>query len=136
MNSPRCSSRPAKRSRSSTGVEGRKASPTRIRRWALESSAFIGPTRLTVNRARLLATGGTPYFGCFSVRTLMQMGIMNRLSTENRAQIIGCLVEGNSIRATVRMIGAAKNTIVKLLADLGEACAEYQDGVLEDLPAR
>lgn len=59
---------------------------------------------------------------------------MNRLSTEKRAQIIGCLVEGNSIRATVRMTGAAKNTIVKLLADLGEACAEYQDGVLVDLP--
>ena len=59
---------------------------------------------------------------------------MNRLSTEKRAQIIGCLVEGNSIRATVRMTGAAKNTITKLLADLGEACAEYQDGVFQDLP--
>jgi len=59
---------------------------------------------------------------------------MNRLSTEKRAQIIGCLVEGASIRATVRMTGAAKNTITKLLVDLGEACAEYQDGVLVDLP--
>ena len=59
---------------------------------------------------------------------------MNRLLTEKRAQIIGCLVEGNSIRATVRMTGAAKNTIVKLLVDLGEACAEYQDGVFQDLP--
>jgi IS1 family transposase len=58
---------------------------------------------------------------------------MNRLTTEKRAQIIGCLVEGNSIRATVRMTGAAKNTITKLLADLGEACAEYQDGVLQSL---
>ena len=44
-----------------------------------------------------------------------------------RAQIIGCLVEGNSIRATVRMTGAAKNTVTKLLVDLGAACAEYQD---------
>ena len=61
---------------------------------------------------------------------------MNRLSTEKRAQIIGCLVEGNSIRSTVRMTGAAKNTITKLLADLGEACAEYQDGVLQDLPCK
>ncbi|HKF81370.1 MAG TPA: IS1 family transposase [Solirubrobacterales bacterium] len=61
---------------------------------------------------------------------------MNRLSTEKRAQIIGCLVEGNSIRATVRMTGAAKNTIVKLLADLGEACAEYQDGALQSLPCK
>ena len=46
---------------------------------------------------------------------------MNRLSTEKRAQIIGCLVEGNSIRATVRMTGAAKNTITKLLVDLGRS---------------
>ena len=59
---------------------------------------------------------------------------MNRLSTEKRAQIIGCLVEGNSIRATVRMTGAAKNTVTKLLVDLGAACAEYQDRVLRDLP--
>lgn len=35
---------------------------------------------------------------------------MNRLSTEKRAQVIGSLVEGNSIRATVRMTGVAKNT--------------------------
>lgn len=61
---------------------------------------------------------------------------MNRLSTEKRARIIGCLVEGNSIRATVRMTGAAKNTIVKLLADLGEACADYQDGVFQNLPCK
>jgi IS1 family transposase len=61
---------------------------------------------------------------------------MNRLSTKKRAQIIGCLVEGNSIRATVRMTGAAKNTITKLLADLGEACAEYQDGALQSLPCK
>jgi IS1 family transposase len=61
---------------------------------------------------------------------------MNRLSTEKRAQIIGCLVEGNSIRATVRMTGAAKNTVTKLLVDLGKACAEYQDDTLRDLPCK
>jgi IS1 family transposase len=61
---------------------------------------------------------------------------MNRLSTEKRAQIIGCLVEGNSIRATVRMTGAAKNTVTKLLVDLGKACADYQDAVLRDLPCK
>jgi hypothetical protein len=48
---------------------------------------------------------------------------MNRLSTEQRARVIGCLAEGNSIRATVRMTGTAKNTIAKLLLDLGEACS-------------
>lgn len=59
---------------------------------------------------------------------------MNRSSTEQRARIVGCLVEGMSIRATVRITGAAKNTIVKLLADLGAACAEYQDAALTNLP--
>lgn len=59
---------------------------------------------------------------------------MNRLSTEKRAQVIGSLVEGNSIRATVRMTGAAKNTVTKLLVDLGAACADYQDRALVDLP--
>jgi IS1 family transposase len=59
---------------------------------------------------------------------------MNRLSTEKRAQIIGALVEGNSIRATVRMTGAAKNTVTKLLVDLGEACSDYQDAFLRNLP--
>jgi IS1 family transposase len=61
---------------------------------------------------------------------------MNRLSTEKRAQIIACLVEGNSIRATVRMTGAAKNTVTKLLVDLGAACADYQAATLVDLPCR
>ena len=61
---------------------------------------------------------------------------MNRLSTEKRAQIVGALVEGNSIRATVRMTGAAKNTVTKLLVDLGAACAAYQEAELVDLPCR
>lgn len=58
---------------------------------------------------------------------------MNRLNIEDRARIVSCLVEGNSIRATVRMTGASKNTVVKLLADLGRACSEYQDKVFRDL---
>src|SRR5437667_7805934 len=58
---------------------------------------------------------------------------MNRLPTEKRAAIVAALVEGNSIRATVRMTGVAKNTVTKLLVDLGTACAEYQDGALTDL---
>lgn len=59
---------------------------------------------------------------------------MNRLSAEKRAQIIGCLTEGMSIRGTVRITGAAKNTIAKLLVDLGEACSAYQHEALRDLP--
>jgi IS1 family transposase len=58
---------------------------------------------------------------------------MNRLSTEKRAQVLSALVEGNSIRATVRMTGAAKNTITKLIADVGYACTDYQDKAFRDL---
>jgi IS1 family transposase len=61
---------------------------------------------------------------------------MNRLSTQRRAQVVSCLVEGMSIRATVRVTGVAKNTIVKLLADLGEACSTYQDATLRNLDTR
>src|SRR2546421_7853586 len=53
--------------------------------------------------------------------------IMNCLTTDDRVRVISALVEGCSIRATVRMTGVAKNTIVKLLADLGEACQKYHD---------
>jgi len=58
---------------------------------------------------------------------------MNRLTTERRGQVISCLVEGMSIRGTVRVTGVAKNTITKLLGELGEACAEYQGVTLTDL---
>ena len=44
---------------------------------------------------------------------------MNRLSTDIRARIVACLVEGNSIRATVRMTGAAKKTVSRLAVELG-----------------
>lgn len=58
---------------------------------------------------------------------------MNRLSRAERAQVIRCLVEGNSIRSTSRMAGAARNTITGLLVELGRACAEYQDVTLRNL---
>jgi IS1 family transposase len=61
---------------------------------------------------------------------------MNRLSTEKRTQIVGCLVEGMSIRATVRVTGAAKNTVTKLLVELGQACSEYQDRSLRGLSCK
>ena len=58
---------------------------------------------------------------------------MNRITPEKRAQVVTCLVEGNSIRATVRMAGVAKNTVTKLLVDLGTVCSIYQDRTLRDL---
>ena len=61
---------------------------------------------------------------------------MNRLYTQTQARVISCLIEGCSIRATVRMTGAAKNTIVKLLADIGCACAGYHNRTVRNLKVR
>lgn len=52
---------------------------------------------------------------------------MNQLSTSKRTQIVASLVEGASINATCRITGSAKHTVLKLLADLGCACAEYHE---------
>lgn len=61
---------------------------------------------------------------------------MNQLATDRRAQVLAALVEGNSIRATVRMTGAAKNTVVKLLADAGAACMGYHDRTVRNVPCK
>lgn len=58
---------------------------------------------------------------------------MNKLTTAKRAAVVAALVEGNSIRATARMTDVSKPTILKLLAELGPACAAYQDRVLRNL---
>lgn len=58
---------------------------------------------------------------------------MNRLSTEDRARILTVLSEGIGINAACRVTGASKNTVLKLLADVGKACALYQDRAMRDL---
>jgi IS1 family transposase len=60
----------------------------------------------------------------------------NILSKEKRVQIISCLVEGNSMRATSRLTGVAINTVVKLLADAGLACSIYQDKAFRGLTCK
>jgi IS1 family transposase len=61
---------------------------------------------------------------------------MNKLSRERRAQILGMMVEGNSIRAIVRMTGVSKNTVTKLLEDAGEACLFYHDRYVRSIAAQ
>jgi len=61
---------------------------------------------------------------------------MNKLDTAKRVQIISALVEGNSVRATVRMTGASKNAIQRLMAKLGPACKQYQSHALRNLPCK
>jgi IS1 family transposase len=61
---------------------------------------------------------------------------MNKLSAERRAAVLSCLVDGTSIRATSRITGVAKGTILRLLESAGKVCAEYQDAMLRNLPCR
>ena len=53
-----------------------------------------------------------------------------------RAQILGLLVEGMSLRAASRLADCSINTVTKLLVDVGMACAEYQDKALRNLPCK
>ncbi len=64
------------------------------------------------------------------------MFIMNRLTLAKRAQLLGFLVEGMSLRAASRLADCSINTVTKLLAEVGEACAEYGDRTLRNLPCR
>jgi IS1 family transposase len=61
---------------------------------------------------------------------------MNQLSSDKRTQIVAALVEGCSIRSVVRMTGASKNTIAKLLVELGAVCADYLNKSLVNLPCK
>jgi IS1 family transposase len=61
---------------------------------------------------------------------------MNRLDTARRVQVVRCLVDGTSIRATVRLTGVAKNTVAKLLMDLGCACAAFHHRAVRGLSVK
>ena len=61
---------------------------------------------------------------------------MNRLTLKDRAKILHCLVEGNSMRATTRLCDVSINTVTKLLVDIGFACSIYQNEMLRDLPCK
>jgi hypothetical protein len=61
---------------------------------------------------------------------------MNCLPIARKASIVNALVEGVSINATCRITGAAKHTVLKLLKDLGCACAAYHDAHVRNVRAR
>jgi len=61
---------------------------------------------------------------------------MNRLSATERVKVIRCLVDGCSMRATARTADVARNTIDKLLVELGAACSRFQDSTLRNLSCR
>src|SRR5262245_62339310 len=60
---------------------------------------------------------------------------MNQLPLSKRLAVVSALVEGSSLRATVRMTGVAMNTVLKLLVELGAACADLHDERIRDIDA-
>lgn len=71
----------------------------------------------------------------FSERVLYN-GIMNKLSTSKRVQILQMLCEGSSMRSISRIVDVSINTVTKLLVDAGNACSEYQDRVFRNLTCK
>src|SRR6266571_6666008 len=61
---------------------------------------------------------------------------MNRLTAERRTRVIQALVEGNSVRATCRLTGTAKGTVLRLLAEIGEACYRHHDRIVRNIKAK
>src|SRR6185437_13561602 len=52
---------------------------------------------------------------------------MNTLTPDRQAAVIRALIEGNSLRATARLTGVARNTVADLLRDLGAHCKNHHD---------
>jgi IS1 family transposase len=61
---------------------------------------------------------------------------MNRLSTEKRAQIVAALIEGNSVRGTCRLVGVCKDAVMKLIPEIGAACARHHNATVRGVNAR
>jgi len=61
---------------------------------------------------------------------------MNLLNKQARIRVLRCLLEGNSIRSTARIVGVSKTTVLKLLADSGKVCLEYQEQKMKNLEVK
>ena len=62
--------------------------------------------------------------------------MVNRLSVARRTQVISALVEGNSIRSTERMFDVHRDTVMRLLVEVGEGCARIMDEKMRDLSCK
>ena len=60
----------------------------------------------------------------------------NVISMEKKIAVVSALVEGCSVRAVSRMTGVSKGAILRLLASVGTACAEYLDVTLRNVSAK
>jgi len=70
----------------------------------------------------------------FSDRPARPLGEM-RLPLDKALFCLNLLAEGNSVRATVRLSGVAKDTVIALLVNIGESCAAFLQGRLQAVEA-
>lgn len=60
----------------------------------------------------------------------------NVLPMEKRVDVVAHLVEGASVRATLRLTGVSQPAILALLVRVGEGCSRMHDWVVRDLDIR
>src|SRR5665647_621412 len=60
----------------------------------------------------------------------------NVISMAKKVAVISALVEGCSVRSTVRMTGVSKGAVLRLLVSVGAACADYQDRIIRNVAAK
>ncbi len=58
----------------------------------------------------------------------------NVLKTEKQVAVVSMLVEGASVRSIERVTGVHRDTILRLMVRVADACAAYSDRTLRDLP--
>jgi IS1 family transposase len=61
---------------------------------------------------------------------------MNRLKRERQIAVLTALVEGNSVRSTERMTGVHRDTILRLMVNVGEGCRAVSDHLMRGLRCR
>jgi hypothetical protein len=61
---------------------------------------------------------------------------MNVLPMEKQIQIVSALVEGNSVRATARMVGVEHKTVMRVLLRAGDHCARLLNERMRRLPCK
>ena len=63
------------------------------------------------------------------------IGPMNQLPIELRIQALNMLVEGSWMRSISRILGVSFNTVKKLLRESGQACIDFHDIAVRNVPA-
>jgi transposase-like protein/IS1 family transposase len=71
----------------------------------------------------------------FSVRPPSPLGSM-RLDMDKALQVLQLLIEGMSVRATMRVTGVNRNTILALLVHMGDQCEWLMDSRVRKVPVR